>query len=113
MASGHAPQAAQSIVLAELESIAKEGVTERELQKAKNRIHAAFVFGLQSNMARAQHLAEFELYWGDANLLKLELDHYLAVSMQDIQRVAGTYFEATNRTVLDVMPGTAPTSEEK
>ena len=34
-------------------------------------------------------------------------------SMEDIKRVAGTYFEATNRTVLDVMPGTDPDSEEK
>ena len=113
MASGHAPSEAQAIVFAELESIAKKGVTERELQKAKNRIRASFVFGLQSNMARSQHLAEFELYWGDANLLKLELDHYLAVSMEDVKRVAGTYFEATNRTVLEVMPGTDPASEEK
>ena len=51
---------------------------------------AAFVFGLQTNMARSQHLAEFELYWGDANLLKLELDHYLAVTNDDIKRVAAT-----------------------
>ncbi len=113
MASGHAPREAQAIVFAELDSIAKKGVTERELQKAKNRIRASFVFGLQSNMARSQRLAEFELYWGDANLLKLELDHYLAVSMEDIKRVAGTYFEASNRTVLDVMPGTDPALEEK
>ena len=34
----------------------------------------AFVFGLQTNMARSQRLAQYELYWGDANLLKLELD---------------------------------------
>jgi predicted Zn-dependent peptidase len=113
MASGHAPKEAQSIIFTEIESIAKNGVTERELQKAKNRIHAAFVFGLQSNMARSQYLAEFELYWGDANLLKLELDHYLAVSAEDIRRVAGTYFDASNRTVLDVLPGNAPASEEK
>jgi predicted Zn-dependent peptidase len=113
MASGHAPKDAQSIVFRELESIADKGVTARELEKAKNRVHAAFVFGLQSNIARSQRLAEYELYWGDANLLKLELDHYLAVTMEDIQRVAKTYFEATNRTVLDVLPGTAPASEEK
>jgi len=113
MASGHAPKVAQEIVLAELDAIASTGVMERELEKAKNRIRAAFVFGLQSNMARSQHLAEYELYWGDANLLKLELDHYLAVSMEDIQRVAGAYFSATNRTVLNVLPGAAPVSEEK
>ena len=113
MASGHAPKEAQNIILSELAAIASKGVTDRELEKAKNRIHAAFVFGLQSNMARSQHLAEYELYWGDANLLKLELDYYLAVSADDIKRVANTYFKANQRTVLDVMPGTALASEEK
>jgi predicted Zn-dependent peptidase len=113
MASGHAPKVAQDIVIAELESIATEGVSARELEKAKNQIHAAFVFGLQSNMARSQYLAEFELYYGDANLLKLELDHYLAVSEGDIKRVAETYFKPSQRTVLDVLPGEAPASEEK
>lgn len=111
MASGHAPEEAQEVIFAELDRIAAEGVTERELQKAKNRMSSAFVFGLQSNMARSQHLAEFELYWGNANLLKLELDHYLAVTAEDIQRVAGTYFDPTNRTVLNVMPGEAPAQE--
>lgn len=113
MASGRAPKEAQDIVLSELEAIADRGVTERELEKAKNRIHAAFVFGLQSNMARSQHLAEYELYWGDANLLKLELDHFLAVSADDVRRVAGTYFAKSQRTVLNVLPGTAPAPEEK
>jgi zinc protease len=113
MASGHAPREAQEIIFAELQSIATKGVTARELEKAKNRIKADFVFGLQSNMARSQQLGEFELYWGDANLLKLELDRYLTVSTDDIKRVANTYFNATDRTVLDVLPGTAPTSEEK
>jgi predicted Zn-dependent peptidase len=113
MASGHTPREAQEIIFAELQSIATKGVTARELEKAKNRIKADFVFGLQSNMARSQQLGEFELYWGDANLLKLELDHYLTVSAEDIKRVANTYFNATDRTVLDVRPGTAPTSEEK
>jgi predicted Zn-dependent peptidase len=113
MASGHAPREAQEILFAELQSIAKKGVSARELEKAKNRIRSNFVFGLQSNMARAQQLGEFELYWGDANLLKLELDHYLAVSLEDVKRVANTYFKATNRTVLDVLPGTAPVSGEK
>jgi zinc protease len=111
MSSGHQPKAAQEIIYEELKSIAEQGVTERELEKARNRISAAFVFGLQSNMARSQQLAEFELYWGDANLLMLELDHYLAVTVEDIRRVTGQYFDAANRTVLDVLPGEAPAEE--
>jgi predicted Zn-dependent peptidase len=113
MASGHAPKEAQEAILAELAAFADKGVTDRELEKAKNRIHAAFVFGLQSNMSRSQRLAEYELYWGDANLLKLELDYYLAVSAEEVKRVAGAYFVANQRTVLNVQPGTAPDSEEK
>ncbi len=113
MSSGHSPKEAQRVVYSELARIAKKGITARELEKAKNRISAAFVFGLQSNMARAQHLAEFELYWGDANLLMLELDHYLTVSREDIRRVAKKYFSASNRTVLEVLPGSPPASEEK
>ena len=113
MASGHPPKKAQEIVFEEIANIAKNGVAERELQKAKNRTSAAFVFGLQSNMARSQRLAEYELYWGDANLLKLELDHYLAVTADDIKRVAGQYFDSSNRTVLDVLPGQAPTEGDR
>ncbi len=113
MSSGHSPKKAQQVVYSELSRIAKQGVTARELEKAKNRISAAFVFGLQSNMSRAMRLAEFELYWGDANLLLLELDHYLAVSREDLRRVAKKYFGANNRTVLNVLPGAAPASEEK
>ena len=113
MASGHSPEEAQRVVISEFESLAKNGVSESELQKAKNRMSAAFVFGLQTNMARSQHLAEFELYWGDANLLKLELDYYLAVTNEDIKRVAAAYFDATNRTVLDVLPGQAPEGEKE
>jgi len=113
MSSGHANEQAQKLIFAEFDSIAAEGIDPRELEKAKNRIRAAFVFGLQSNMSRSQRLAEFELFWGDANLLKLELDHYLAVTGDDIKRVAGTYFQASNRTVLDVLPGTAAAPKEK
>ena len=113
MSSGHSPQEAQKLIFAELNRVAKKGVTPRELEKAKNRVSAAFVFGLQSNMARAMQLAQFELYWGDANLLMLELDHYLSVSREDIQRVAKEYFGADNRTVLDVLPGSRPESGEK
>jgi predicted Zn-dependent peptidase len=91
-------------VYEEIESIAEKGVTERELEKARNRVRAEFVFGLASNLSRAMRLAEFEVYHGDANLLMGELDRYLAVTGDDIKRVAGQYFAPTNRTVLDVVP---------
>ncbi|MDQ3033360.1 MAG: insulinase family protein [Myxococcota bacterium] len=106
---GHTSEEVRPFIYAAFERIAREGIPARELEKLRNRIRAAFVFGLQSNMDRAKNLAEFELYWGDAGLIRAELDRYLAVTSDDIQRVAGRYFAETNRTVLDVVP--APAAE--
>jgi predicted Zn-dependent peptidase len=59
---------------------------------------------LQSNFARAQQLAEFELYWGDANLLMGELAKYLAVTKADITRVAAQYLKPETRSRIEVKP---------
>jgi predicted Zn-dependent peptidase len=111
VSEGKSAADARRVIYDELTKIAREGITARELEKAKNRVRAYFVFGLQSNMQRAMQLAEYELYWGDAELLRAELDRYLAVSRDDVRRVAGRYFEATNRTVLDVVPPPADAQE--
>jgi predicted Zn-dependent peptidase len=104
VSEGKSAAEARQIIFDELAKVARESVTVRELEKAKNRVRAYFVFGLQSNLQRAMQLAEYELYWGDAELLRTELSRYLSVTRDDIRRVAGRYFEATNRTVLDVVP---------
>jgi predicted Zn-dependent peptidase len=101
------------VIYEELASVAQRGVTERELEKAKNRMRSAFVFGMQSNLSRAMRLAEYHLYWGDAELLRGELDRYLAVDRDDVQRVAREYFEATNRTVLDVIPASQANAQNQ
>ena len=106
-AEGRRGKEVREVIYQELEQIVARGVTERELQKARNRVRADFTFGLQSNLLRAQRLAEFEMYFGDARLLRQELEPYLQVSVKDIQRVAGKYLKADNRAVLDVVPGPA------
>jgi zinc protease len=106
-AEGKSSDAARSVIFDELKSIADKGVTQRELDKAKNRMRAEFVFGLETNLSRASKLAEYETYFGDANLLLGELEHYTAVSLDDVKRVARQYFAPTNRTILDVVPARA------
>jgi predicted Zn-dependent peptidase len=114
-AKGHGGAEVRKAIFAEIERIAISGVSARELQKAKNRVRSHFVFGLESNLARAERLAEFELLWGDATLLRGDLDPYLAVKADDVRRVAKQYLAATNRTVLDVLPkkpsDTAPSTQ--
>jgi len=103
-AQGHQGKEARAAVYRHITDIQKRGVNPRELQKAKNRVRSAFIFGLESNLARAQHFAEFQMYHGDARLLLTEADRYMSVTNEDLKRVANTYFAVENRTVLDVVP---------
>jgi zinc protease len=108
---GHTAEEARTAIYAAIADVAAHGVPDREMERVRNRIRAYFVVNVQSNLMRAERLAEYELYYGDASLLRTELDRYLAVTPADIARVAGQYFTETNRTVLDVVPPPEPAAE--
>lgn len=111
VADGHRPEEARAIIDEEIARVIDEGVTERELGKARNQVRSYFVFGLQTAMQRAQRLAEYELYWDDASLLRTEVNHYLDVTAEEIQQVAARYLVQNSRTVLDVLPASAARQE--
>ncbi len=110
LASGHTGDEARAAIDQHFDDIARRGVTDHELERAKNLLRRQFVFGVQSNLLRARHLAVYELYDGDASLIRTELDRYLAVTAADLQRVAARYFTSSNRTVLDVLPARSLTA---
>jgi hypothetical protein len=76
-------------------------------------VQAGLVLGLQSNMARAMKLGEFETFFGDARLLNGELPKYLAVTKDDVKRVTAQYLGPTKRTIVETYPATAPTPAAK
>jgi zinc protease len=102
MAEGKDAKVARDLLYKEIAKIAKTGLTPRELEKSKNRLRSGVVFQLSSTLSRALLLGEVELYRGNAEELKRELDRYLAVTNDDIKRVASQYFAPENRIVLDV-----------
>ena len=112
VAEGKDKKPAQEAIYAAIDKIGKQGLSPRELEKAKNRVRSMFVFGLSSTLSRALTLGQFELYFGDAELLKTELDRYLTVTNEDVLRVAARYFPKTNRTVLDVIASPQEKSAE-
>ncbi|MCG8554830.1 MAG: insulinase family protein [Proteobacteria bacterium] len=104
-AEGVSPADVRELIFVQLRKVSRLGVTRRELRKAKNRIRAALVYSMESNLSRSKRLAEYELYAGDAREVGRELERYLAVDLDDVKRVAATYLAAENRSVLDVLPG--------
>jgi len=100
---GQTPETLEQALLAQMERLRKEPVTEEELQRAKNQIEATFVFQEDSIHRRAALLARFELLGGhgfkDTFLAKIR-----AVTAADLQRVARAWFPDDRKNVGVLLP---------
>lgn len=92
------PEDLEAAWYAVLEDIQNNAVTERELQKVKNQAAADSYRRLQSNFFLLVQLGLYEALggWEYINDAPAKLQ---AVTAEDIQRVAKTYFAPTNRAV--------------
>jgi zinc protease len=101
---GVAPEVLEQGINEELEKIKKEPITEQEMQKLRNQFESRMVNSNTTIASRATNLANYHTFYGDANRINTELDNYLAVTPQDIQRVANEYLREERRVVLYYLP---------
>jgi zinc protease len=94
--------AADKAVMAEVERLLAEGVTENELQKVKNKTESLLAFEDMSLMNRANNLAFYELL-GDANVMNTEFSKYEAVDVATLRTVAAAIFTSENCNTLHYM----------
>ena len=94
-------------LLAAIATLAKTPPTDAEMTKVRHQRASSFLFGLASNYARAEQLASFEMFWGDAALLNGELDRYLAVTKEDVSRVVAKYLVPNHTSRVEVKPAAA------
>ena len=94
-AEGVTFEAAEAAIWAELELLKEQPVSERELQKVKNKTESTLLWSEASVLNKAINLAYFELL-GDVDLINDEIKWYERVSINDIQRLAKTIFTQEN-----------------
>ena len=75
-------------------------VTEKEFQKVKNQVETQFVSSNSTMAGVAESLANYEVYFGDANLINTELERFKKVTREDLLNVAKKYLNPNNRVVL-------------
>ncbi len=96
----------------EIRKVQEELIPEREFQKLRNQIENDFVSANSSMVGIAESLADYYMYYGDANLINTELQRYLAVTREDIREAARKYYTLDKRVVLYYLPKEQQTQEQ-
>lgn len=89
----------EAAVYEEIERLAVEGPAPKEVERVRNQISAAAIRRLQSNFGLALQLADSESLFGDWRATFRSTERLRSVTPDDVQRVAGEYFDKRNRTV--------------
>lgn len=86
---------AEDLVFAELERLISEPVSDEELNRARRKILAAFVFGRETVHGLAETIARASTYPGGEDVAKYYqgyLDRLMGITKADIQAAAKRYF---------------------
>jgi len=101
---GNPPQVVETAMDSVVNELKATLVPEREFQKVKNQVETSFITGNSTMAGIAESLSDYEVFFGDANLINTEMDKYNKVTREDLQRVAAKYFNKNNRVVLYYVP---------
>ena len=101
---GQKPEEAVNALIAELDRLRNEPISEAELQQAKNQFARDYILSRESNKDKASHLGHAVVIHDDVKTADGEFDIFMNTTPADVQRVARTYFKPENRLVLTIMP---------
>jgi zinc protease len=105
------PAKVEAALYAELEKVAREGLTERELQKAKNNLRADQLRELGTNTGRAHALGHYEALLGSWRELLTLPNRYAAITNEQVKAAAAKYFSPDRRSVVTLLPESESQSE--
>ncbi|MHB8877269.1 MAG: M16 family metallopeptidase [Myxococcaceae bacterium] len=100
------PLEVEAALYAELAKVSSEGISDRELTKAKNNLRAHLLRELATNSGRANGFGTYEALlgsWRDGLALP---ERYDAISAAQVQAAARRYFDPNRRSVVTLIPQT-------
>jgi zinc protease len=101
---GVAPETLEKAMNAEIEKLRNELISEEEFQKLRNQVESEFYSSNSTMAGIAENLANYKMYYGDANLINTEIQRYMNVTREDIMFAALKYFSPVNRVTLFYLP---------
>jgi zinc protease len=100
---GQSPARLAAMAEAEIARVQREGISERELARAKNSIRARFLDRLASVLGKADLINAYNYYVGTPDWVRQDAARFDAVTAADVQRVARQYLQQP-KVVLTVVP---------
>jgi zinc protease len=101
---GHTPDEAINALIAELDRLKAEPISDHELQRTKNQFARDYIVGRDTDQQKAAQLAHAVVIHHDITTADGEFDIFQNITTADVQRVARTYFTPENRLVITLMP---------
>jgi len=98
------PAKLDTLLAAQLDSVRSSGVTVDELTKAKNTFRAGFIQSRETTLGKAEELHHYDMFHASLAEINTDLDQVLAVTADDIRRVAGKYLDPANALVVVIKP---------
>jgi predicted Zn-dependent peptidase len=102
---GVTPDSLESGLVAEFRRVAAEGVSEAELTKAKNGYRTQLITQQQRALNRAEAIHSASMFLGSPEAVNTNWRRFMAVTVDDLKRVAQKYFTMENSLVLLITPG--------
>jgi predicted Zn-dependent peptidase len=103
-AAGKTSAECQAAIEEEIEKIKKEPVTEDELTKFKRSAVKGLLGQMKSNPQMASLLTYGDVVLGGYERAFDQIEHYKAITAEDVKRVAGQYLVKTHRTIGEIIP---------
>ncbi len=107
VAPGKDPGEVEAVINDEIARIQTESISSEELSRAKTRVRSQLIDWLGTCAYTAIVIGDVTTQYDDPELVNKWPALYQAVTLEDVQRVAATYLNPTNRGVLVTVPASS------
>lgn len=104
LASGKPVESAKKSLADQIENVLKKGVTEAELEKAKNRLLTSKLLERETTNGKANALGEAVVVYGDAARVNTDLGMVQAVTAAQLKEVLNKYITGKKKVVIEYLP---------
>ena len=113
LASGKSIEAVKKSLTEQIENVLKNGVTEAELAKAKDRLLTSKLLERETANGKASALGEAAVIYGDVTRVNTDLALVQAVTAAEVKDVLNKYITGKKKVVIEYLPEAMKAGKEK